>query len=407
MQNCKNQKSRKALLLFVVIFAVALGITYKKEKIAFAATFDESPPSSSVTTNFYFGTTTYPYYANGSELVDYYIQSGKLDLTYHGGGYSTAGLFGGTAFSIQLQSPYGGNPDLYVLFRDNPTGGGADWTDWIHFHYNAGTWSYINSYIPIPNGYTPSSTFFTSISVSTSTARLKVQGYWQSSSTILVTQSTENSSRTLNLYPTNFGGSGFTNSSSTGAFDLDFKINQEGCTVETSSTTICTTDQTYTYQAVLYDGHYPNQTYPYKDIASTTLIYPYSGTSTIFSSDFSNQFYNATLGTSTLISSTQFLSFLNVPRLLQERVPFAYIFQIANGIRDGINSSTTAEIPVGNFSWHNTQNGTTTFDFFSPATIKVYMSDTIIALWRGFLLTVLIINFGYALYYETKRHHII
>jgi len=251
------------------------------------------------------------------------------------------------------------------------------------------------------------STHFTSITVSTTTNKLNFKGYWQASSTILVTQSTENATYALNLYPETFGGSGFTNSTSTGNFDLNFRIFQQGCVSETSSTTICTTDQVYTYTGVLYDGSYPNQQYPYKDIATTSLEYPYQGTSTIFVSDFTNQFYNATIGTSTLIDSSNFLSFLNVPRLLQERAPFAYIFQIANAVYSGINSSSTTPIPSGNFVWKNTQNGTTTIDMFSPTTIKVYMSDSIIALWRAFLLVVLVINFAYALYYETKRHHII
>jgi len=257
------------------------------------------------------------------------------------------------------------------------------------------------------NPATAFTTHFNSITVSTSTQKLTLTGYWQASSTILVQQSTENEILPLNIYPQSFGGSGFTNSSSTGTFNLDFKIFQTGCLSNTSSTTICTTDKTYTYQAFLYDGHYPNQQYPIRDATSTTLVNPYSASSTIFTGDFTNQFYNATVGTSSLLSETNFLSFLNVPSLLQTRVPFAYIFQIANGIYAGINSSSTGEIPSGNFVWHNTQNGTTTFDFFSRNTIQTYLSPSLISLWRAFLLVVLTIEFGYALYKRTIAHKII
>jgi len=248
---------------------------------------------------------------------------------------------------------------------------------------------------------------FTSITVSTSTQKLNLQGIWNDSSSMLVQQSTENETLNLNIYPLGPGGSGFTNSTNTGAFNLDFRILQTGCVSNTSSTTICTTDKTYTYQAILYDGQYPNQEYPYKDATSTQLVYPYQGTSTIFTDSFTNQFYSGTLGTSTLVATTSLLSFLNVPQLLQQRIPFAYIFQIANGIYAGINSSSTGEIPSGNFIWRNTQNGTTTFDFFSKNTIETYLSPNIISLWRGFLLACLTVEFGYALYRMTKSHKII
>jgi len=118
-------------------------------------------------------------------------------------------------------------------------------------------------------------------------------------------------------------------------------------------------------------------------------------------------FTGATVGTSTLPDVSNLLSFLNVPALIQTRIPFAYIFQIASGIYQGINSSSTGSIPSGNFVWHNTLNGTTTFDFFSQATIETYLSPTLISLWRAFLLVILTIDFGYALYRKSTAHKII
>ena len=283
--------------------------------------------------------------------------------------------------NTQTPNPYYPSNDAYVLIS-----------------ISNGQWSTSNA---------TTTTHFTSISVSTTTNKLNLQGYWQNSNTILVTQSTENNTYFLQLYPNSYGGNGFTNSTSTGNFNLDFKIFQQGCTSDTSSTTICTTDQNYTYQAVLYNDHYPNQTYPYIEATSTQLIYPYQGTSTIFAQDFLNQFYNATAGTTTLLSTTNLLSFLNVPQLLQTRIPFNYIFQIASGIKDGIQSSTTNTIPTGNFTWKNTVGGTSTIDMFSPTTIEIYLNPTIITLWRSFLLVILTIDFGYAIYYIIKKHNII
>jgi len=290
------------------------------------------------------------------------------------------------------------NGSYYIILRYSHETGSPDFDDYVFpFSVSGGT------LIPIDENRTR----FTQISVSTTTQKLNLQGYWQASSTIYVQQFTENETLPLNIYPEAFGGSGFTNSTSSGTFDLDFRIFQTGCLSETSSTTICTTDKTYTYQAILYDGQYPNQQYPLKDSTSTSLIYPYQGTSTIFANSYTEQFYSGTLGTSSLTATTSFLSFLNVPDLLRKRIPFAYIFQIADGIYEGINSSSTGEIPSGNFVWHNTQNGTTTFDFFSKNTIETYLSPSIISLWRALLLAILTIEFGYAIYRRTKAHKII
>jgi len=170
-------------------------------------------------------------------------------------------------------------------------------------------------------------------------------------------------------------------------------------------------------QANIYSVVYASSTHQYlwrpvmySSTASTSPIYgnwySYLATSSPNYTPFS-PFTGATIGTSTLPSTTDFLSFLNVPALLQSKVPFAYIFQIANGISEGINSSTTGTIPSGNFVWRNTQNGTTTFDFFSQNTIQTYLSPTIISLWRAFLLVILTIEFGYAIYKRTINHKII
>jgi len=134
--------------------------------------------------------------------------------------------------------------------------------------------------------------------------------------------------------------------------------------------------------------------------------YRFLATSTPNFTPFS-PYLQSTVGTSTIASSTDFLSFLNVPALLQTKAPFAYIFQISDGFFSGLNSSSTNSIPSGNFIWHNTVGGTSTIDFFSQSTIETYLSPTIVLVWRQFLLFIMTIEFGMALYRKTLGHKII
>ena len=115
----------------------------------------------------------------------------------------------------------------------------------------------------------------------------------------------------------------------------------------------------------------------------------------------------ATVGTSTPPDVYNLITFLNVPNLLATKVPFAYFFQIATGITEGIQSTSSNAIPSGAFVWTNLTGGTTTFDFFSTSTIGYYMSPTIMSAWRGFLLVALTIEFGYALYSRAKSKKLI
>jgi len=116
-----------------------------------------------------------------------------------------------------------------------------------------------------------------------------------------------------------------------------------------------------------------------------------------------NTAVGATIGTSTLPTTTNLLSFLNVPVLLETKFPFAYVFQIANGIKAGIIASSSNSIPSGDFIWKNVQGGTTTIDMFSQATIEYYLSPTLISLWRSFLVVLLYVGVGYALYHRARK----
>jgi len=261
-----------------------------------------------------------------------------------------------------------------------------------------------DDYIRIYNsgGYQPIKSHFNSIAVSTSTGKVSVTGYWNYSTNgnandiLQITESTNYGSQTLlNL-----------NATGTGAFSETVSYIDSGVIVGAASTTYTLNPQ-ITFTGILSVlGNNPfGGSGTIEDTISTTTNS--TSTTSVLGGVVNNPYTVATFGTSTLPNTSDFLSFLNVPALLQTKIPFAYFFQIASGIQQGIISSSSTAIPSGNFEWHNTQNGTTTFDMFSPTTIEVYLSPTLIAMWRAFLLVVLIIDFGYNLYYRAQHHKLI
>lgn len=121
-------------------------------------------------------------------------------------------------------------------------------------------------------------------------------------------------------------------------------------------------------------------------------------------------FIGATVGTSTLPSETNLLSFINVPYLLQTRVPFAYFFQIAEVVRVAISSSTiAATIPSATFSVEfPTGNSTTTIevDMFSTSTITYFLTPTWVDLLRTLMVAVTFAATGLFFFHEarSKKH---
>lgn len=173
-------------------------------------------------------------------------------------------------------------------------------------------------------------------------------------------------------------------------------INISGISTESATTTLVS-GHLYLWRPVMYSSG-GTSTEVYGDFYSLNVLYQ---------SASSTPFVGATLGTSTLPDATNLLSFLNVPNLLVTKVPFAYLFQIAQGIQAGVSGSTTSAIPSGAFVWHGVNGSTTTIDMFSTSTIGYYLSPTLIGLWRAFLLVVLTVEFGYALYLRAKSQHLI
>lgn len=114
-----------------------------------------------------------------------------------------------------------------------------------------------------------------------------------------------------------------------------------------------------------------------------------------------------TIGTSTLPNIGNFLSFLNVPQLLQNKVPFGYFFQAKDAIQRGISSSTADEIPSGTFSVWGIGNATTTVDLFSTSTIGYFIDDDMASMLRTLMLWIMYIEVLYLFYHRGRSQHII
>jgi len=134
------------------------------------------------------------------------------------------------------------------------------------------------------------------------------------------------------------------------------------------------------------------------DIYSLNILYA-AGSST--------PFVGATIGTSTLPDVTNLLSFLNVPMLLQTKVPFGYLFEVKDAILSAINGSSSTAIPSGTFSVRIGGNASTSVDMFSTTTIGYYLSPSLIAILRGLMVVVLYAEFAYLLYNRAKALHIL
>jgi len=139
------------------------------------------------------------------------------------------------------------------------------------------------------------------------------------------------------------------------------------------------------------------------DNSFLTNIPVFAGTTTL---EQGTQYSSSTIGTSTLVNTTNLLSFLNVPKLLSTKVPFGYFFQAKDAIINGLNGSSTTPIPSGTFKV-KIGNSTTTVDMFSTSTVGYFLSPTLTLVLRNLMLTVIIVEFLYLLYLRGKATHII
>lgn len=113
------------------------------------------------------------------------------------------------------------------------------------------------------------------------------------------------------------------------------------------------------------------------------------------------------LASSTTATSTAFFDFLNVPYLLQTKVPFAYFYQVSNLLTN--LSSTTA-----------TSTGSVTYDFgeyasgtvlsslgevtlFSTSTVTQLIPSWILALFRALIVAILYVSAGMYLFHDVRN----
>jgi len=171
--------------------------------------------------------------------------------------------------------------------------------------------------------------------------------------------------------------------------------------VNSYTATVALPNDNFNWRPILYNS----QSSPNSSNSFFGDYYVLQSTSTQLT--LANYTVKSTFGTSSLPSTGNLLSFLNVPTLLSTKVPFAYIFQIASGIQEGIESSSTNLIPPGTLvvAALGAGRSTTTFDFFSTSTVGYYLSPSLIALWRALLVVILFVGFGFALY-NVARHNL-
>lgn len=145
----------------------------------------------------------------------------------------------------------------------------------------------------------------------------------------------------------------------------------------------------------------------YYSFDATRVVYGYPSNRLLYVPGLGYTF--ATTSTTTLplsVNTTNFTSFLNVPYLLQTKVPFAYFFQAKDVITQVYSTSSTTTLPSGTFGVF-IHGGTTTVDLFSTTTIGKYFTPTMVSLFRGLAEAVLYAGFIYTLYHLAKGQHLI
>lgn len=169
---------------------------------------------------------------------------------------------------------------------------------------------------------------------------------------------------------------------------------------------------TFNGSSVLIAGHlYLWRPVMYSFFGSTTPIYGdfYSldVVSRAGSSTQNTAFIGATVASSTLPDATNLLSFLNVPQLLQTKIPFGYFFEAKDAITAGLNSSSTTAIPTGGVTYRIGNGATSTVELFGSTTMHLFLSDGMIASLRQIMVFLLYIEFIWMMYHRAKSKHLL
>jgi len=228
---------------------------------------------------------------------------------------------------------------------------------------------------------------------------------------VLGTSTYANCPLRLKLHLENGEGGMSLNMSTSSLYTIDLgAVASSSATTNFSTTTVLATG-VYNMVAVLYmnDQAWLSSNSAISDHVRFTVV------STQLSPAQQTDFYNSggvfTLGSSTPLDSTNLISFLNVPQLLKTRVPFAYIYSFASVLIDDVSSSTlTSTLPSGGFT---VVIGTSTYareivvDMFSTSTITHFLTPTMVSLFRGLMVAITFISFGFFLFHHARsREHL-
>lgn len=105
-------------------------------------------------------------------------------------------------------------------------------------------------------------------------------------------------------------------------------------------------------------------------------------------------------------SPSDFLSFLNVPELLQTRIPFAYLFQIYPAFQLAISSSTPAEVGTVDLDivwWNVSGTSTKSFTLFSTSTVTRFLPDPVLSPLRALLGATTYLGTAWFLYHHARN----
>lgn len=163
----------------------------------------------------------------------------------------------------------------------------------------------------------------------------------------------------------------------------------------------------YDHNYILTAGHY-HLWRPYMRSTSNqedTIYGSWYSLDVVTPSASSTYFIDPITGEPINATSSSFFDFLNVPQLLQTRVPFAYIYQVGSLLLtlDDIQATSAPifMLPLGMAS--TTLPGVSDIEFFSVDTITDLMPSSFVTLARLLMSAITIVGCAMLLFSETKR----
>ncbi len=274
--------------------------------------------------------------------------------------------------------------------------------------------------------YTPA---VTSTTLNPAAGTFNVSGTWTASTTACASQYLDvwqntglESHRQLSLHGVFPITTAPIYATTSGAFNFTFDIIDSSVSVGATSTTYSLTPNQQ-FNAQLYQSTCGYDPFTGSGVApallTSTTTTTVATSSTIVAGGINNNpFTGANFGNNSLPTSTDMLSFVNVPNLLATKVPFAYVFQISSVIYNAVNGSTSASaIPSGSFSVKfpvkfgisGVATATTTIkiDMFSTSTIGYFLTPSYVGLLRGLMVAVTYFLTAWYLFHEARNRKLL